>query len=503
MDSSMNLIIAGLLVVAIILLLLLFFRKQNGDSSQFSQLHDSVGIARLAADGARDEVRKSASDIRADSQTASSALRLELSKLLADVTISLTDVLSKLGDTQSKRFDSFGDSLHQHRTGSAEAAVSLRDEVLKSVTGLSKAVTDGLEAIQRRQHETANSAANQLKTMAETNERSQSALRDAVQQRLDALRVENSEKLEAMRATVDEKLQTTLNERLGASFNLVNENLKRVHESVGEMQSLATGVGDLKRVLSNIKVRGTWGEGSLGALLEQVLTPEQFGKNVAILPGSAERVEFAIRLPGEGDAPVWLPLDVKMPQDDFDRLVTASELGDDDGVKAASNALERSILKCAKDISSKYVHPPHSTDFGVMFLPTESLFAEVVRRPGLVQRLQAEHRVAVMGPTTLMAFLNSLRMGFRTLAIQQRSSEVWQVLSAVKSEFGKFGPMLDKVSKKLGEAQNVVADAQKRGRVLSGHVGRVETLPQPAGTSPITIAIDSLVDDDLLDEDAE
>ena len=246
-----------------------------------------------------------------------------------------------------------------------------------------------------------------------------------------------------MRVTVDEKLQGTLEQRLGASFNTVNENLERVFRSVGEMQSIATGVGDLKRVLSNVKARGTWGEATLGMALEQVMTPEQYATNVEVRPHSGQRVEYAIRLPGDGAEPVWLPIDAKLPTEDYERLVDASERGDAEGVDEAAKGLDRAIRKAAADIAAKYIQPPHTTDFAVMFLPTEGLFAEVVRRPGLIDQLQRECRVIVTGPTTLMALLTSLRMGFRSLAIQERSSEVWQVLGGVKTEFSRFGDMLD------------------------------------------------------------
>ena len=258
---------------------------------------------------------------------------------------------------------------------------------------------------------------------------------------------------------------------------MVNENLERVHKSVGEMQQIATGVGDLKRVLSNVKARGTWGETSLGLLLDQVMIPDQYAKNVEVKPGSGCRVEFAVKMPGGGDQPLWLPIDSKLPTEDYERLIDASERGDAAGVEEAARGLERAIRKCGQDIGTKYVSPPYSTDFGIMFLPTAGLFAEVVRRPGLVDALQREARVTVAGPTTLMATLVALQSGFRTLAIQQRSSEVWQVLGAVKTEFGKFGGVLDKVGKKLGEAQKAVEDAGVRRRAVNRQLRAVEALP--------------------------
>jgi DNA recombination protein RmuC len=308
------------------------------------------------------------------------------------------------------------------------------------------------------------------------------ALTAAVDGRLGTIRAENATQLERMRATVDEKLQGALEQRLGESFRLVSERLELVHRGLGEMQALASGVGDLKRVLTNVKVRGTWGEVQLAGLLEQLLTREQYDVNVATRAGSAERVEFAIRLPGRGegaDEVVWLPIDAKFPQEDYQQLVEAQERGDAAAVEAAAKRLEVRIRGCARDICEKYLNPPATTDFAIMFLPTEGLYAEVIRRAGLVDQIQRECRVVVAGPTTLAALLNSLQMGFRTLAIQQRSSEVWSVLGAVKTEFGRFGGVLEKVKKKLQEASNVVDSVQVRTRAMDRQLRAVEALPAP------------------------
>jgi len=317
-----------------------------------------------------------------------------------------------------------------------------------------------------------------LKQMGEQLRAAVAELRLAVEGRLDVLRTENAAKLEQMRQTVDEKLQGTLEQRLGASFKMVNDSLTRVHESVGEMQALATGVGDLKRVLSNVKARGTWGEVALGNILEEILSADQYARNVEVRPRSNQRVEFAIKLPGDGETPLWLPVDAKYPTEDYDRLVEATERGDPEAAEAALRGIEMRVRSAAKDICAKYLAPPHSTDFAVMFLPTEGLFAEVIRRPGLVDWLQRECHTVVAGPTTLVSLLTSLRMGFRTLAIQQRSSEVWQVLSAVKTEFEKFGGVLDKVHKKLDEAQKVVEEAGVRRRAMDRKLRGVEVLPE-------------------------
>jgi DNA recombination protein RmuC len=283
-----------------------------------------------------------------------------------------------------------------------------------------------------------------------------------------------------MRRTVDEKLQGTLEKRLGESFKQVSERLEQVHKGLGEMQSLAAGVGDLKRVMTNVKTRGTWGEFQLGAILEQILAPEQYDANVATKTGSGERVEFAVRLPGpneDSSTVVYLPIDAKFPAEDYPRLLDAQEAADPDALGAAAKGLETAIRGSARDICEKYISPPATTDFAVMFLPTEGLYAEVIRRTGLVEWCQRDCRVVIAGPTTLAALLNSLQMGFRTLAIQKRSSEVWELLGAVKTEFGKFGDVLGKVKKKLDEASKTVEQAETRTRVMNRALRSVEALP--------------------------
>ncbi|WP_411719859.1 DNA recombination protein RmuC [Mycetocola sp.] len=300
------------------------------------------------------------------------------------------------------------------------------------------------------------------------NEAKHVELQTALRDELDKLRVGNEAKLEKMRETVDEKLQGTLEKRLGESFALVSERLEQVQAGLGEMKSLATDVGGLKRVLTNVKSRGTWGEVQLSRQLEDLLTVEQFERNVAIRPDANERVEFAVKLPGRGDTdrPVYLPIDSKFPQEDYERLVIAHEQSDMGTIEIAAKALERAVLAQAKSIAEKYIEPPHSTDFAIMYLPTEGLFAEVVRRPGLASKLQNEHRILVTGPTTLASLLNSLQMGFRTLAIEKRSSEVWQVLGAAKAEFQKYGQVWAKLEKQLQTAQNTVGEAGRRTRAV-------------------------------------
>jgi len=326
-----------------------------------------------------------------------------------------------------------------------------------------------------------------LARLTEASEARGEALRLAVEQRLDRLQADNGARLEELRRTVDERLQGTLERRLGESFKLVSERLEAVQRGLGEMQALAAGVGDLKKVLANVKVRGTWGEVQLGALLAQVLSPEQYAVNVPTRPGSAERVEFCVRLPGrdEDGEEVLLPIDAKFPLEDWQRLVEASERADAPAVEAAGKALEQRLLGCARDIHDKYVCPPHTTDFGLLFLPTEGLYAEVVRRPGLLETLQRDWKVSVAGPTTLLALLTSLQMGFRTLAIQRRSAEVWQVLGAVKGEFANFGAILEKVEKKLQEAQNQIHQVGVRRRAIERTLREVEAPPGKAAGEPL------------------
>jgi DNA recombination protein RmuC len=304
-------------------------------------------------------------------------------------------------------------------------------------------------------------------------------MRATVENKLTELQERNERKLEEMRATVDEKLHATLERRLGESFKQVSERLELVHQGLGEMQALASGVGDLKKVLMNVKTRGTWGEIQLGTLLEQILTPDQYATNIATKAAGTERVEFAIRLPSknrDGEF-VLLPLDAKFPSDVYQRLVDASELGDRDVVEQAGRELETRIKTDARRIKEKYLDPPHTTDFAIMYLPTEGLYAEVARRTGLLEVLQREHRVTVMGPTTVAAFLNSLQMGFRTLAIERRSSEVWRLLGAVKTEFGRFGEILERTQRKLQEASNTIDDASRRSRAIERKLRDVEQLP--------------------------
>jgi DNA recombination protein RmuC len=320
----------------------------------------------------------------------------------------------------------------------------------------------------------------QLQGLSESNSRRMNEVRDTLEKQLTQLQSTNSAKLDEMRATVDEKLQTTLQARLGESFKQVADRLEQVHKGLGEMQTLAQGVGDLKHLLTNVKTRGIFGEAQLAGLLEQVFTVDQYGAQVATKPGSKNVVDFAIKLPGKSidGAPLWLPIDAKFPNEDYERLLDAQGNADVLGAEAAGKGLEVRIRLEAKSISEKYIEPPYTTDFAILFLPTEGLYAEVLRRPGLMEALQREHRITLAGPTTLLAMLSSLQMGFRTLALEKRSSEVWQVLGAVKTEFGKFGGMLDKARSQTETVLKTLTDADVRTRAMGRALKQVEALPE-------------------------
>jgi DNA recombination protein RmuC len=393
--------------------------------------------------------------LRAELQDSARATRQELAATLA---LQQQTLLTQSGDvarTQNEQIDSFRSQL-----GAMQQAIA-----------------------QTLQAATAN-LAEQLRALSDSNERRLTEVRQAVEGRLAALQEGNEKKLEQMRATVDEKLHATLEQRLGESFKQVADRLEQVHRGLGEMQNLARDVGSLNRVLTNVKTRGIFGEVQLAGLLEQVFTPEQYASNVETVPGSGARVEFAIRLPGQhgngvdGGAPLWLPIDAKFPREDYERLLDAQERADVAGVETSAKAIEARLKLEAKSIRDKYIASPHTTDFAILFVPTESLYAEALRRPGLVECLQRDFRVALAGPTTLLAMLSSLQMGFRTVALEKRSAEVWQVLGAVKTEFMKFGDVLAKTKKKLEEAGNTIDAAEVRTRAMARQLRSVEAMPE-------------------------
>jgi len=387
---------------------------------------------------------------RAEAEAAARAAREELANGLSAFSQNISTQMGSIAAVQNNQIDGFAQSLAM-LTATNEAK-------LESVR---KTLEESLARVQDQQRLGARET------------------RDTLEQRLEALQKDNSEKLEKMRQTVDEKLHETLEQRLSESFKQVSERLELVHKGLGEMQSLAAGVGDLKKVLSNVKQRGVLGEVQLSALLEQILTPDQYDTNVATRPGSKERVEFAVKLPGRGgeDGMVWLPLDAKFPTEDYQRLQEAQEAADPAAVEAAAKALETRIRLEAKSINEKYLEPPATTEFGLLFLPFEGLYAEVLRRPGLFEALQRDFRVTVCGPTTLSALLNSLQMGFKTLAIEKRSSEVWKILGAVKNEFGRFGEVLARTKAQLQTVANSIDQAEVRTRQIERKLKDVEALP--------------------------
>jgi DNA recombination protein RmuC len=403
-------------------------------------------------------------NLRADVQDSARSTRQELTATLATFQQALLNQSGDVARTQNEQIDSFRTQLaamQQRISDDTRAAREAQDAAL---------------------HRFGQAQAEQLRALAEANDKRLAEVRQAVEAKLTQIQADNGAKLEQMRATVDEKLSATLEQRLGESFKQVAERLEQVHKGLGEMQSLARDVGSLNRVLTNVKTRGSFGEVQLAALLADVFTAEQYATNVATVPGSSERVEFAIRLPGRSgkdadEAPVWLPIDAKFPREDYERLLDAQERADKEAADAAGKAIETRLKLEAKTIRDKYIAAPHTTDFGILFVPTEGLYAEALRRPGLVDALQREHKVMLAGPTTLLATLNSLQMGFRTLALEKRSAEVWQVLGAVKTEFGKFGDVLARTREKIDAVGKSIDSAEVRARAMARQLRSVEALP--------------------------
>jgi len=374
------------------------------------------------------------------------------------------------------------DELRQHRAEASESVHRFGDSLVQAQTALGQ------------------TQAQQIETLRAGLERQVDALRVTVDERLRTMQDDNAAKLDQMRQTVDEKLQSTLESRLGESFRQVSERLEQVYKGLGEMQVLATGVGDLRRVLANVKTRGTWGEVQLATLLEQVLAPDQYACNVATSDTSSERVEFAIRLPGRNshDGPVWLPIDSKFPLEDYQSLLDASDRADTAAIEEAGRRLVTRVKNSAKEISSKYLNPPHTTDFAIMFLPNEGLYAEVLRRPGLADCLQRDHRIVIAGPTTLWGILTSFQMGFRTLAIERRSTEVWALLGAVKTEFAKFGAVLDGIQKNLHRAATKIDEARRGTRTIQRKLSDVQELPAADSTALLENLVIDVEEGELL-----
>ncbi|MDO9198449.1 DNA recombination protein RmuC [Rhodoferax sp.] len=431
--------VVALGVMNVMLLLWLALRRSDDGAAEQARVELLAAVKSTS-----DHTERLERELRREISESSRDGRQELTQNLATFQLALVQQGAEATRTQNTQIDAFGQQLAL----------------------LQKTLSDTLN--------------NQLSGLSESNARRMNEVRETLEKQLVQLQTTNAAKLDEMRATVDEKLQTTLQTRLGESFKQVADRLEQVHKGLGEMQTLAQGVGDLKHLLTNVKTRGIFGEAQLASLLEQVFVADQYAAQVATRPGSKNVVDFAIKLPGRSDhgEPLWLPIDAKFPNEDYERLLDAQGRADVLGAEAAGKALEIRIRLEAKSISEKYVEPPHTTDFAILFLPTEGLYAEVLRRPGLMEALQREHRITLAGPTTLLAMLSSLQMGFRTLTLEKRSSEVWQVLGAVKTEFGKFGDVLAKVKSQTQTVLNTLDSAETRSRAMGRALKKVEALPE-------------------------
>jgi DNA recombination protein RmuC len=460
-----------LLVAAIIILqvIALLWGRRTDVASQLAQLQTDLQQHQQQIS------ERSERELRAQVQTTAQSTRQELTGNFAQLQQTLAAQLTSVATLQNNKIDGFSQQLTKLNEVNAQQLESMRQAImLQAQTGREEQAS-----ALKRFGDTLNQT---LTTLTESNAQRMEEVRTTLESKIKDLQTDNGMRLEEMRKTVDEKLHATLEQRLGESFKLVSDRLEKVHQGLGEMQQLAIGVGDLKRVLTNVKTRGTWGEVQLEMLLEQILTPEQYAKNVETVPGTGERVEFAIKLPGtdNGLTPVWMPIDAKFPKEQYERLAEAADRADAEGVAVAGRELERAVRLEAKKIAEKYLSPPLTTDFAILFLPTEGLYAEVIRRPGLSDELQRVNRVSIAGPSTLSALLNSLQMGFRTLALEKRTSEVWQVLGAVKTEFGKFGDVLAATKATLERAAKNIEMAETRSRQMARKLKSVEALPSEA-----------------------
>ena len=457
-----------LALVFINLLLIVWLAWRRDDDAAAQARHQTL------VDAHRSGSERLERELRDELGRSAQGTRLELGTALGTFQQTLLNQQGDVARTQNEQIDSFRTQLAAMQTMVAQSLQTAS----QTQTSQAQASRESQDLALKR---FSDALGIQLRDMAEANERRLSEVKASVEQRLTALQQGNELKLEQMRATVDEKLHATLEARLGESFKQVADRLDQVHRGLGEMQGLAKDVGSLNRVLTNVKSRGVFGEVQLAGLLEQVFTPDQYATNVETIPGSGARVEFAIKLPGRRDdgVPLWLPIDAKFPREDYERLLDAQERADRPEAEAAGKAIEMRLRAEARTIREKYVASPHTTEFAILFVPTEGLYAEALRRPGLMEALQREHRVTLAGPTTLLATLNSLQMGFRTLALEKRSTEVWEVLGAVKTEFGKFGEVLAKTKKKLDEASNTIDQAQTRTNVMTRTLKKVEGLSEP------------------------
>ena len=427
--------------------------------------------------------------LRRDQQTSEAQAAATLDRLEASVKQlpTATDLREESAAARKEQ----AEQAKADREEQGQQAKAQREELSKKFADFGSKTSVDIEMLGKFQRDRLKDFSDNLNKLTEASDKKADALRQAVEKKLEQLQQSNEQKLEKMRQTVDEKLHKTLETRLGESFKLVSERLEKVHQGLGEMQELAGGVSDLKRVMTNVKTRGTWGEVLLGSLLEQILTPEQYEKNCKVRPRADVQVEYAIKMPGpdddEGRGHIYLPIDAKFPREAYERLMQASEAADPVALEAAHKELDAAVLSFARDIREKYIAPPYTTDFAILFVPTEGLYAELVRRPGLIDRLQRDCRVNLAGPTTLAALLNSLQMGFRTLAIQKRSGEVWKLLGGVKTEFGRFEDWIAAVQKKLASASKEMDKAAVRTRQITKKLSKVQELPSDGATPTISL----------------
>ena len=483
-DSLAFGLLLALGAVQLVLLLALWLRQPRPDPQELAHRQQ----AQAAWQAQLQRIDRLDSELRRQWGEGERAARQEIQQSLALFQEAVTRQSAEAVRSQNAQLDAFAQQLLQLRgtlgdtlTAQLQAISLGMSQQAAEATRTQNAQIDAFaQQLMQLRATLADALTSQLQALGESNARRLAEMRATLEAQLGQLQQSNAAKLDEMRATVDEKLQSTLETRLGHSFKQVADRLEQVHKGLGEMQTLAQGVGDLKHLLSNVKTRGMFGEAQLGALLEQVFAPDQYASQVATRPGSRNMVDFAVRLPGRGDdgAPCWLPIDAKFPNEDYERLLDAQQRADAEGAELAGRALEARIRLEAKSMAEKYLEPPHTTDFAILFLPTEGLYAEVLRRPGLMEVLQREHRVTLAGPTTLMAMLNSLQMGFRTLALEKRSSEVWQVLGAVKTEFGKFGDVLSRVKSQTQTVLNTLDAAETRSRAMGRALKTVEALSQ-------------------------
>ncbi|OSZ79013.1 hypothetical protein CAP35_12410 [Chitinophagaceae bacterium IBVUCB1] len=525
---EIQLFVAIVLLIAILLLLL--FRKTNSSNAQLttdiSKLEQSVkgefSINRTenqqAFKESREELSKSfllfsenisknISELSMQQQRQLESFSLQLQQLVKTNEEKIEKLILSNETKQNEFKEQVNTSLTENREENIRSIKTVREEIATSLKDFQETFTVNVKdfnELQRQKFGDMQTRHEQLKTDMETKFEK---VRDTIEKKLHTIQEENSKKLEEMRQTVDEKLQSTVEKRFNDSFKLISDRLEQVHKGLGEMQTLATGVGDLKKVLSNVKTRGNLGEIQLGAILEEMFSIEQYEHNATVRSGSQERVEYVIKLPGKNDdnKPLLLPIDSKFPNEDYQRLLDAyDQVGgiDAKALESVNRQFETAVKRCAKDIREKYINPPTTTDFAIMFVPTEGLYAEILRRAGLFEILRRDYRVTVVGPTNLVAFLNSLQMGFRTLAIEKRSSEVWEILGAVKTEFGKFGDVLDKTKKKLLEATNSIDTASVRTRAIERQLRKVQELPQEQAMTLIGQSLAS-EEEQIVDEEVD